>query len=269
MIKKLDKIFKLLILWIFSENKWTNPYNLLDKNIFTDRETLLHLKKNPNVGIIRYGNSELGLIVGNSPRTQKYNKKLRNILIHICRNYNSNTMKKYILTLPLESLVAGHNNAIRRIPNWYPGLASRWAMRFLAKKSQMYGSPFCFRILNVDDNDMEHYLRLIKSLFIKRKIIYVGPMQGKNPDIPEFITPLEILKIPEKNAFEKFDIIIKQIKKLCANYVNPLVIIVGGTTACAISYELNMSNITCYDFGQYNRLYKKYLQNKITNNNDK
>ena len=30
---------------------------------------------------------------------------------------------------------------------------------------------------------------------------------------------------------------------------------VGGTTASAISYELNLSNITCYDFGQYYRLY--------------
>mgnify|MGYP001468817735 CR=1 FL=1 len=41
----------------------------------------------------------------------------------------------------------------------------------------------------------------------------------------------------------------------------------GGITASVISYELNMSNITCYDFGQYERLHKKYLQTKHEKNN--
>ena len=195
MIKQVNKIFKLFILWLSSENKWVNPYKLIKKNSLSDRETILYLKQNPRAGIIRYGNSELGLMVGNSPKTQKYDRKLSDRLIKNCQNYNSTTKKKYLLSLPIESLVVGHNNTKRRIPNWYPGVASRWAMRFLTKKSQMYGSPFCFRIYNVDDNDMEDYLRLIKSLFIRRKIIYVGPMQGKNPDIPEFMTPLEILKL--------------------------------------------------------------------------
>ena len=261
MIRKIDKIFKLLILWIFSENKWTNPYNLVDKNIFSDRETLLHLKKNPNVGIIRYGNSELGLIVGNSPRTQKYNKKLRNRLVHVCRNYNSNTIKKYILTLPFDTINRKY------IESWYPGRAARWAMKFLFKKSQIYGTTFCFRILDVLDNDMENYISLVKSLFIGRKIIYVGPLVGKNPDIPNFIIPSEVLKIPEKNAFDQFEKIILEIKQLSKKYENPLVVIVGGITASVISYELNMSNITCYDFGQYERLHKKYLQTKHEKNN--
>lgn len=264
MIKQIYKIFNLLILWLLSENKWVNPYKLINENTLSDRETIIYLKKNPRTGIIRYGNSELGLIVGNSPKTQKYCKKLGDKLINNCRNYNSSTIKKYLLALPLESLVSGHNNTKRILPSWYPGIASRWAMRFLVKKSQMYGSPFCFRIFNVDDNDMENYLSLIRSLFIGRKIIYVGPKQGKNKEIPSFISPSETINIPEKNAFEKFEEIVAQIKNLCTNYKNPLVVIVGGTTASAISYELNMSNITCYDFGQYNRLHKKYLLRKNT-----
>ena len=73
---------------------------------------------------------------------------------------------------------------------------------------------------------------------------------------------MEFLQIPEKNAFEKFQQILKEIKELCEKYNNPLVVIVGGTTASAISYELNISNITCYDFGQYFRLYKKFLNSE-------
>ena len=114
----------------------------------------------------------------------------------------------------------------------------------------------------MEDDDMEGYIRLIKSLFDRQEIIYVGPLEGKNSKIPDFIIPSEILRIPENNAFEKYDSIVRQIKKLCLNYKNPLVVIVGGTTASAISYELNMSDITCYDFGQYDRIYKKYLEIK-------
>ena len=68
----------------------------------------------------------------------------------------------------------------------------------------------------------------------------------------------QIIKVNDN--IEQFEKIVIQIKKLSENHKNPLVVIVGGTTASAISYELNMSNITCYDFGQFNRLYKKYLQ---------
>ena len=56
------------------QNKWVNQINQL--KILSDRETILYLKKNPSVGIIRYGNSELGLIVGNSQKAQIYDKKI-------------------------------------------------------------------------------------------------------------------------------------------------------------------------------------------------
>lgn len=259
-ILQLLKIRNLLILWLNSKNKWIDPKKIIRNNLLSDRETLLLLKKNPKLGIIRNGNSELGVIVGNSPQTQKYDKQLKDILVNNFRNYNSITSKRYVLALPLEALIVGYTK--RNIPNWYPGTASRWAMRFLVKKNQIYGSPFCFRVTEVLDNDMKDYLNLIKSLFVKRKIIYVGPMEKKNAEIPIFIRPSEIIKIPDKNAFIKFEEIVMKIKKVCKNYQNPLVVIVGGTTASAISYELNMSGVTCYDFGQYNRLYKKYLLNK-------
>ena len=64
----------------------------------------------------------------------------------------------------------------------------------------------------------------------------------------------------------KFDEIISQIRLLSKNYKNPLVVVVGGTTAAALSYELNMTNITCYDFGQFNRFYKQSIKNKVSAN---
>ena len=257
----LYKIFNLITLWAFSENKWANANELIKENLISDRETLLYLKKNPKTGIIRYGNSELGLIIGNSPKTQIFNKDLRDKLVKSCQNYNSATMNKYLLALPLDSLIL-KNKKKRGIPEWYPGRGASLAMRFLAKKNQLYASPHCFRIIDVYDNNIDEYVRLVESLFVNREVIYVGPMQGKNSEIPEFLKPLEFLKIPERNAFEKFHEILQDIKKLCEKYENPLVVMVGGTTASAISYELNLSNITCYDFGQYHRLYKKYLNLK-------
>ncbi len=110
---KLYKIFNLIILWVFSENKWVNANELIKENLISDRETLLYLKKNPNTGIIRYGNSELGLIIGNSPKTQIFNKDLRDRLVKSCRNYNSVTMNKYLLALPLDSLIPNNKKKKR------------------------------------------------------------------------------------------------------------------------------------------------------------
>lgn len=255
MIKFLFKILELLKLWLYSDNKWLSFDIMINQNNLSDRETILHLKKNPKIGIIRYGNSELGLLIGNSPKTQKYNKKLKNLLIETFKNYNSITNNKYLLAIPLDF------SKRKSVPDWYPGKFAKLAMKLLVSKKQIYGSAFCFRICDVLDEDIEEYIKLVKSLFLNRDIIYVGPLTGKNEEIPNFITPVEVLKIPEKDAFEKFDDIVSQIKKLCTNYKDPLVVIVGGVTASVISYKLNISNITCYDFGQYLRLYKKYLEN--------
>lgn len=251
------KIYNLSNLWFFSENQWFNPFNQVECIQLSDRDTLLYLKKNSKVGIIRNGNSELGLIVGNSPKTQKYDKRLRDKLVNNFRNYNHDTIKKYILGLPLDSLIVGNNK--RGLPNWYPGRASRLAMKFLVKKNLIYASPFCFRVEDIIDDDITSYIRLVKSLFVGRNIIYVGPMKEKNAQIPEFLNPKKILKIPVKNAFKKYDSIFTQIKKYCKNYNNPLVVVVGGTTASVLSYDLNMSGITCYDFGQFQRIYQKNL----------
>ena len=114
-----------------------------------------------------------------------------------------------------------------------------------------------FRIENIIDDNKSNYIKLVESLFIGRNIIYVGPMKGKNAKIPNFINPLKILKIPEKNAFEKYDFNSYASKEILKKYHNPLVIIVGGTTASVLSYDLNMSGITCYDFGQFYRIYKE------------
>lgn len=251
------KIYHLIVLWLSSGHKWLNMHELIKKNLLSDRETLLYLKNNPKVGIIRNGNSELGLMVGNSPRTQKYDKVLRDRLVNNCKNYNSTTIKNYLLALPLDSLFPSYKKK-RGIPDWYPGGAASLAMRFLVKQNQLYASPFCFRITEVLDENMDDYFILLENLFNGRDIIYVGPLQGKNAEIPLFLKPREILKIPKKNAFEKFDEILKEIVNLSKKYDDPLVVLVGGTTASALSYELNVMNITCYDFGQYNRLYKKY-----------
>ena len=255
----IKKFFSLINLWLSSENKWINISKFIKENYISDRETILLLKKNPKIGIVRYGNSELGLIVGNSPRTQKYNKELKKKLVNICQKYNSDLSKKFLLAMPIDSLIIKGIN--RNLPKWYPGIAAKYAMKFLIKKNEIYGSPFCFRVTEVIDKDIKDYIELIKSLFFNRQIIYVGPMEGKNAEIPSFIEPLVILKIPKENAFEKFDDIINKIKNVCQNYKDPLVVIVGGITATALSYELNMLNITCYDFGQYLRTYKNYEKN--------
>lgn len=134
LILQFNKIYHLSMLWLSSEHKWMNMNELINKNLLSDRETLLCLKKNPKVGIIRNGNSELGLMVGNSPKTQEYNKAIRDRLVNNCKNYNSTTIKNYLLALPLDSLFSSYKKK-RGIPDWYPrGAASLAILSFKLKK---------------------------------------------------------------------------------------------------------------------------------------
>jgi hypothetical protein len=258
MFKQLDKIFHLLSLCFLSNLKCKFFY---EEHYLSDRETVLLLKRNSKIGIVRYGNSELGLIVGNSIKHQRYSKKLKNKLVYICRSYNSISKERFLLGLPLDACAIDSTNT-RKLDkkNW--GKAVRYSINCLVKKDTTYASPFCFRIVNVVDDNLESYISIVKSLFTHREVIYIGPLEGKNPSIPDFINPVKVLKIPEKNAFIEFDAILLKIKNLCLNYNNPLVVVVGGITATVLSYELNMSNITCYDFGQFARQYQNY-QEKI------
>jgi hypothetical protein len=254
MLNKLDKIFHLLGLCLASKFRFKFFY---EERHLSDRETILLLKRFPKLGIVRYGNSELGLMVGNSIKHQVYSKKLKNKLVYICRSYNSISKNRFLLGLPLDACTINSTNT-RNLNKRSWGKAVRFSLNFLVKKNITYVSPFCFRVSDVVDDNLENYISIVEDLFIDREVIYVGPLQGKNPNIPGFINAVDVLKIPEKNAFTEFDAILSQIKDLCLNYDNPLVVVVGGITATVLSYELNMSNITCYDFGQFARLHQKY-----------
>ena len=45
LILQFNKIYHLSMLWLSSEHKWMNMNELINKNLLSDRETLLYLKK--------------------------------------------------------------------------------------------------------------------------------------------------------------------------------------------------------------------------------
>ena len=229
-------------------------FNMLSKDYltYTDSETIGYLEDNLEKGIVRYGNSELSLIAGSSIGTQRYNSQLRDELISIIENYNYDR-SSYILALPLDALYRNSTRNIYGKASW--GLGKRIILKALLSNNSLYGSPFCFRLLDVKEDVLRDYSSRIYDLIDSHSVIYVGPMAGKNSKIIKSKKIVKLIKIPEKDAYNSIDDIESTIEEEYQLHHNALVLLVAGASATVLSHRLNTKGIKAYDIGQFTRHY--------------
>lgn len=216
----------------------------------SDEESVDFLLNNKEVGIVRFGNSELSYVAGCEKDNQVQNVQLRKKLVDILENHPSKT--SYEVGLPLDATILSGTSK-RKVRRSIWDRAPRVVVQIYAKRDYEYLSAFLFRLLNVASDDKNKYVEKLKTLFEGRDIIYVGPNTGRNADIWNGIRPKEIVSIPEANAFDIFDEIKNIVTEKAQNYEKPLVLVVAGITATALSAELNENGITTYDLGQITR----------------
>lgn len=232
----------------------TQKIGLREYQQLSDDETIDFLLKNKNVGIVRFGNSELSYIAGNDIKHQVQDERLRSKLVYILQNHSA--IKSYRVGLPLDATILfGTSN--RRIVESLWSSTPRHVVQIYAKNKYVYLSPFVFRLKNVVTEDKKKYINYLAALFDGRDVIYVGPSAGRNSQVWNKIVVKEFISIPEKNAFNIFDEIKLDVTRRSQKYTNPLVLIVAGITATALSSELNESGILAYDLGQMTRHIKE------------
>ncbi len=226
-------------------------YRLDDFVFMSDEEVLLYLKNNKK-GIVRYGSGENGYLVGYPRPHQKHDKRLEKKTKDILKNWKKDLNENnYLLTLPLDS-VLGVNWEERNLQGKvWRGVMSYSLLPFL-KKNHVYGSPFCFRLKDAIYKNKERYVSLIKDLFKDKDIIYVGPEK----EFEVMFEPVEFIKIPPKDVFDRYEELKNEIKEKAKKYNDPLVVITAGVAATALSAELNDEGILTYDAGSIFRWYK-------------
>lgn len=239
---------KLLVWSHIAAHLAKNPLKLRasfdDFQFLSDRETLKFLMEN-EVGIIRYGDGELNFTVGYPAIHQKQNRVLRKKLRNILKDYNK--PEKFILTLPLDLLLKG-NFEERNSPkeNWH---APKYAALPLLKKNAFYGSALCFRLKKSLDDDTKERAKEFLEFLKKKDIIYVGGGESYKA----FVSPVSVIKIPDRDAFSDYKAIMGKIEKAYRSVSagDVLVIISGGVTATALSADLNNKDILTYDIGSF------------------
>ena len=84
-------------------------------------------------------------------------------------------------------------------------MAPRLAQLPFLRKNVTYGNPFCFRLKDIEEDEVALVGEEMDLLFEGNNLIYVGPEHGKNKKFNDFFEPEEYISIPEKNAFFEYD----------------------------------------------------------------
>ena len=230
-IKKLIRNLKFLMKYDLQEIEKENlikQYNMiedicmqeildLDKNslkhsldILNYQDTVDLLIKEPK-SFCRFGDGEIELMLGNSIPFQKYDEKLKKILLEILESNNDNL---YVgISYHYFHVVRNLNIKAK---NFYI-LNGKKYKEFLLEhcyKNRCYiASEFTLTYISFDKFDYEKHFEKLKKLFTERELaIFAGEgiLNKLNYNIFETAKSIEFIDCPKINAFDEFQKILER-----------------------------------------------------------
>lgn len=219
--------------------------------------------------ISRFGDGELGIILGsNKPEFQNYNDSLQKRLVEILRSKDENVL------VCLPAFIS-----IRH--NWTPEANLYWERWFwddyklfkIAKivpfkrlQIKKYGNSHITRPYMDYENksDSNNRFMQLRQLWDHRDIVIVEgerSMIGVGNDLLNNCKSIRRVLCPSKNAFDKYDEILKMILKKCKT--DDLILAALGPTATVLCYDLSKRGFQALDVGHIDIEYEWY-SNKAT-----
>lgn len=237
---------------------WTFFYKMDDFQFLTDSETLEFLIDS-DCGLTRLGNSELTFMAGRDIRHQRQNKKLRKLLFQCVEEYNDAgpNQSNMLLALPLD-LTIGRDHFKRAQLSAKGGVYRKdiwrksplFVTRDIVRKGTVYGAPHAFRFReSVPSGGLENHINRYVALLESRHSTYIGP-KVDHETVKKLLPDVQILEIPDANAFELFDHLLEQAHSLARKQPNTQFLITGGLTGTVLSYSLNKAGLKALDVGQ-------------------
>jgi len=217
---------------------------------------------NNDLSVSRFGDGEFDIINGKPIKFQEYDKDLSDRLKKVLKNENANNLvcvpaiysNKILKTLKYKSKIFWLDYIINNHRNY---------MKYI-NLHELYGDS-CFsrpyiRYKSSSNNISEELFKKIKLLWDNKNILIVeGKYSRLGVDNDLFTNTKSIKRIlcPSKNAFSKFDKIVKSIVK---NYNGELILIALGPTATVLVDELLNYNIKAIDIGHLDLEYEWFNQ---------
>ena len=129
-----------------------------------------------------------------------------------------------------------------------------------------YGNAFISRCYYSfkDKNNSEKYFNLLKKIWNDRNIVLVEGAKsrlGIGNDLFNNVKGIERILVPEINAFNKYDEIINEVKKLSKD---KLILLAAGPTATVLAYDLYKEGYQAIDIGHVDIEYEWFLRKAET-----
>lgn len=229
---------------------------------------------NKRCSISRFGDGELWLICGGRIRYQNADIKLRKRLKEILSSESEN----HIVAIP--DIFTDERLFLRTDENiefWNKHLSKHridWYLNLNLKK-QYYNTAISRFYIPIKNKEYsKKCIYLLKQIWDKQEIVIIegnGSRLGVGNDLFDNAKKIERVICPSENAFNKYEEIIQEAKKIDKN---KLVLIALGPTATVLAYDLYKLGYWAIDIGHIDLEYEWFklgvskqvkIDNKYTN----
>lgn len=230
-----------------------NPLNILDI------EQSLKKIKDEKKSIARFGDGELDLIIGKNLKFQEHNPKLAKRLEEILKSDQDFCM------IGIPDVINGFYNLTEESEAFWIKNMERtrdiWLQYVNKDKEYCTANLTRLYIRYKDKSNCGIYFTMMKEIWKDRDVLICEGEQtrvGIGNDLLDGAKSVKRVICPAEDAFEKYDEILKTLKK---ESKETLIIIALGPTATVLAYDLAKEGYQALDMGHFDIEYEWYLRN--------
>lgn len=229
--------------------------------VMTIDQTLDEILNN-NASICRYGDGEFKLMMNSHISFQQANENLAERLRAILKADEPG----FLVCLPdvFEELSQFHDEPRNYWSRHLSNYRLQW-YRLLSDKKVYYNS-FLSRCYYPFQNKSEsqRWFNRLKLIWLHREVVIIEGKKsrlGVGNDLFERTNSIERILVPEENAFNAYDQIIVEAKKV---EKHKLILLAIGPTATVMAYDLYKEGYQAIDIGHVDIEYEWYLRGALT-----
>ncbi len=242
--------------------------------VFDSLQTIDYIKKS-GYNVSRFGDGEIDILNGKSIKFQEYDEKLADKLKNILKNDKNNLMVCIPCVFELKNIKPLKNSSKLF---WLDYVVNNYIkyVNYLDLSKNYYDASVSRPYIRYKFNNKisDKLFKKMKGLWNDRDILILEgeySRLGVGNDLFQNAKSIKRILCPSKNAFSKYDKILKSVK---LNAKDKLVLIALGPTATVLASDLLDSNIHAIDLGHLDLEYEWYkmkvkdrvdVKNKIVN----
>lgn len=226
-------------------------------------DTALELA-NTNKSLGRFGDGEIGWIIGNRPKYMSFEKNSKNLSIKLLKVLQSHN-KNFLIGLP--DAFHLHKSLTTRAKLFWSIFFMRndkYFLNLLSKHKQYYNTSVTRPYIDYNNRCISiHTFDLLKNVWKRQNLLIVEGKEsrvGADDDLFDGANTIKRIECPIKNAFESYNLI----KNVIINFLQKsshkfIVLISLGPTATILSYDLSNLGYRAIDIGHLDLEYEWYL----------